>query len=65
MVTSGTNNVSSIRFASQGTTDDDPSIPDGDFICSMEANGKAPDGVGTSGEKEVEEISLRQGSEIS
>ena len=46
MVTSGSINVGSIRFASQGTTDfGDRTIPDGDPIRSVRVNDEAPDGA--------------------
>lgn len=56
MVTSGSNNVGSIRFASQATTNGNPSVLDGDPICSTQTNGKATDEVGMRGENGIEGV---------
>ena len=48
----------SIRFRSQGSTDDDGTSTDGDTMHSTEENGEAPGELITGGENAIEEVSL-------
>ena len=56
MIASGLDNVSSIRFGSQGTTDVDGSLPDYNPTGSTQANAEAPGEVGARDENGIEEV---------
>lgn len=55
---SGSDNVSSIQFRSQGSTDGDGSLLDGDPTSSIQANGEAPEEAGAGAENVIEEVPL-------
>lgn len=58
MITSGPDNIGSIQFRGQGTTDFDGSVVDGDPAGSMPANGEAPGEVDAGAKNGIEEVSL-------
>lgn len=58
MVTSGFNNVGSIQFRSQGTTDGDGSIPDHGPTSSTKANAEGPEEVCARDENGIETVPL-------
>lgn len=51
---SGTAN--SIHFRTQGTTDDNGPLPDGDHMDSMEVGGEAPSELGAMSKDAIEEV---------
>ena len=55
-MSSGSNNIGSIRFRSQGTTDG--SFHDGGPTGFMQVNGEVPEEVGASAEGGVKEVPL-------
>lgn len=55
---SGSNNLGSIQFMSQGTTDDDEFLPDGDHTGSMRSNDEAPDNICVGAGDDIEGVAL-------
>jgi len=53
-----TGTIGSIQFGSQGTTDGEGTLADGDYMSSTEVDGEAPGGLGVGTEGAVEEVPL-------
>lgn len=57
-IASGSRDIGSMHFKSQGTTDGDETLPDGDPMISMEGDDEAAAELGVGAEGAIEEVPL-------